>query len=193
MELHLRKARALEQKIQNHLDTTRINTTSVVRVQGTLEEAIKGLDEARELALKEFPVRGELLKLRFRIRREIEKKNESTGINELINAVVLNEALVKDIQTNPVSARAEGVHFEDHFNHQVAQFKAPVDQYSRTKSLSYGSQIFTKADVDAVAAQLRTLSKEKESLQDKIGEKNIVGKVTLTEDEVKLLESVGLV
>lgn len=191
MELNLRKARALEAKIQSYLDTTDVLTTASVRVKGTIEEAIKTLEERRKVVLADLPVRDELLHLRYEIRREIEVKNESTGINELINKVVLIDALLKQAAI-PLQARQEGIDFEDNFNYQVAQFNAPVtDRYDR-RSLTYSSHVCTKEDIEAIQKKVKNLKKEKELLQDKIGEKNIVGKVTLTDSAVKLLESVGL-
>lgn len=193
MELNLRKARALEAKIQNHLDGAKVNTTTTIRVQGTFEEAIANREEARKVFLAEFPVREELLRIRYAIRRGIEEKNESLGINALINQVVLIDAKVKDMQQNSINPGVEGLQFEDQFKYAVAQFNAPADAYNRNKTLSYGMPVCKKEDSEAVILRNRALAKQKESLQDKIGEKNIIGKVTLAVDEVKLLESLGLV
>ena len=192
MELNLRKARKLEAAIQEHLDSSRVSATATVRVLGSIEDAKASMKAAREEALKSLPVREELLRLRYSIRRQIEMANEATGINKLMNEKVLTDALSKDLQNSGVVAGHDDLTFQDTFESQVALYKAPADQYNRHKSTTFHVNSYTKADADVVAKARLEHKKRIEAIEDQIGEKNIIGKVTLTDGDLKLLESVGL-
>ncbi|MDD3412515.1 MAG: hypothetical protein PHY47_00780 [Lachnospiraceae bacterium] len=190
MELNLRKARKLEAKIQQHLDSTRVETNAIIRVLGTLEEAQAAVKKVREESLAKLPEREQLLRLRYQIRRDIEVQNEAIGINKLINEKVLLSALSRaEIVTH---AGPEGLEFEDQFNTQKMLYSSPVDSYGRAKSTTYNSHVFTQEDVDAASAKKLEYKRQIEAIEDKLGELNIIGKVKLSDDSVKLLQSVGL-
>jgi hypothetical protein len=190
MELNLRKARKLEAEIQQLLDSTHVEETALVRVLGTLEEAKAGVVATREASLAKLPAREFLLRLRYSIRREIEKQNEAIGINELINEKVLVAALSRaEFIQHP---GPEGLEFEDNFNMQVNIYNGPSDGYSRTKVTSYATRVFTKADVEAAQAKKLEYKRQTKKIEDRLGELNIIGKVKLTDDQVKLLQAAGL-
>jgi hypothetical protein len=191
MQLNLRKARKLEAEIQQHLDSTRVDETALIRVLGTLDEAKENVKVTRQASLDKLPKREELLRLRYLIRREIEKKNEEIGINELINQKVLVGALSRAEFIN--HAGPEGLEFEDQFNMNVQSYQvSPGDRYS-TRSTQYAVRVFSKADIAACEAKKLEYKREIKKIEDRLGELNIVGKVTLSDDAVKLLQSVGLV
>lgn len=193
MELNLRKARKLEGKIQSHLDESRITAHASIRVLGTIDEAKAAQAEARKEALAKLPEREALLKARYDIRRQIEIKNESIGINKLINEKVLLDKLVQDQTANSFVPGPEGLAFDDQFNLQLAQYNAPTDSYNRHKQSAFMVNALAKADTEAFVVKRLGYKKAIELIEDQIGEKNIVGKVTLTEDTVKLLQSSGLI
>lgn len=189
MELNLRKARKLEAEIQQHLDSTRVDTTAVVRVLGTLEEGKEAQKKAREESLSKLPVRETLLRLRYKIRRDIEIQNEKTGINALINEKVLIGSLSRAEFIS--HAGPEGLQFDDEFNTQKMLYSTP-DAYNRSRSTSYAVHIFTQKDVEDANAKKLEYKRQVKVIEDKLGELNIVGKVKLADDDVKLLQSVGL-
>lgn len=193
MELNLRKTRKLESAIQTHLDSTRVDTTAVVRILGTLEEGKASVEAQRKASLAKLPERETLLRLRYKLRREIEKKNEELGINELIGQKVLLNNLSKAEFIS--SAGPEGLEFDDQFAMQKKSYETPsTSSYGHSnKSTSYAVLIFTKADVAECEAKKLEYKRQIAKIEDRLGELNIVGKVKLSEDEVKLLQSHGLV
>lgn len=194
MELNLRKARKLESDIQSHLESTRPgNATAAVRVLGTLDDAKANLEKSRQELLAKLPVREQLIEVRYGIRRQIEEANEKLGINALINQKVLLDSKSKDVSMYPTACGPNGLELEDTFNHQVAMYNAPTDTYSRNKSISFALNSLKEEDVAAFAAQKLKFKKQIQAIEDTLGEKNIIGKVKLSEDAVKLLESSGLI
>ena len=190
MELNLRKARKLEAQIQQYLDTTRVQDNATIRILGTIEDARAVVAAAREEALSKLPQREQFLRLRYAIRRDIEIQNEKLGINALINEKVLIGALSRSEFIS--HAGPEGLEFDDQFQLHVNTFNAPTDTYGRSKATSYLTRVFTQKDVEAAEAKKLVYKRQVAEIEDKLGELNIIGKVKLTDDSVKLLQSVGL-
>lgn len=92
MQLNLRKARKLEQKIQKHIDAQNFNSHSEVRIKGTVEQALRQIDVDKKIFLQDLQQLNALLELRFNIRTRIGTANTSLGINTLMGSKELLEA-----------------------------------------------------------------------------------------------------
>ena len=97
MEISLKKARKIETAINTFVEENDFKLEATVRVLGTLDEAKEAVANTKSGIFSSLRLREELLKIRFDMRRQIEKSNEESGINALINKKVLNEKIILEL------------------------------------------------------------------------------------------------
>lgn len=199
MDLNLRKARKLEQKIQKHLDAQRFTVHSEVRVKGTVEQAQRQIDVDKKIFLDDLQQANALLELRFNIRARIAQANTNLGINDLMNRKELLEAksrLLSKATSNPGLGRELQATPSEQALDDVLKARAGILDRSTSEygiSATTAVSIFTEADIETFEQQGRTVSQQTEDIEDDLSQKNIGGKVSLTTEEVALLKAVGLV
>jgi len=97
VEISLKKARKIETAINTFVEENDFKLEATVRVLGTLDEAKEAVANTKSGIFSSLRLREELLKIRFDMRRQIEKSNEESGINALINKKVLNEKIILEL------------------------------------------------------------------------------------------------
>jgi hypothetical protein len=184
MELNLKKARKLEANIQKHLDKG-FDTTVKIRVNDTVEEAKNTLAKANKAKAQELLDRIKLLEIRYDIRRQIEAKNEVSGINLLLNEKVLVEKEI--VEYSSISGGAPNdKELEDEMKLALETMKNP-NSYGAKSSISV--QVFDQSFEDALQDEIHAKRKSIESIEDRISEKNLTNKIKLDSVKIKLLQT----
>lgn len=184
MELNLKKARKLEASIQKHLDKG-FDTTVKIRINDTLDEARKTLNEAAQAKSKELIDRIKLLNARYDIRRQIEAKNESSGINSLLNEKVLIEKEISEYGS--ITGGAPNVkELEDEMKLGLEQMKNP-NSYGAKSTIMV--QVFDQNFETAMQDEVHGKRKLIETIEDKIVEKNLTNKIKLNAGTIELLRT----
>ena len=198
MQLNLRKARKLEQKIQKYIDAQNFNSHSEVRIKGTVEQALRQIDVDKKIFLQDLQQLNALLELRFNIRNRISQANTTLGIVGLMNTKELLEAkrklLVKST-SNPglgrqLATTPDEASLDDLLKARAGVLDRSTSEYGIAATISV--PVFSQSDVDAFEQQGRAIMQAQEDIEDQLSQKNIGGTVSLTTDEVTLLKTVGL-
>lgn len=84
MQITLRAARKLEDKIKKFLKESSLEIKSKISITKNVQETLDVLDRCQEKLMVEVSNRLRLLELRFKIRDLISKANHDSGINSLV-------------------------------------------------------------------------------------------------------------
>jgi hypothetical protein len=186
VEISLKKARKIETTINTFLEENDFKLEATVRVLGTLDEAKDSVANTKSEIFSSLKLREELLKIRFDMRRQIEKSNEESGINALINKKVLNEKTIleldKLINHNKVFDEKE---LDDVLK---SQSKIDYDKYSFRVKTTFEFPVFQKEDLASFKDKKISIKKDIEKIEDELSFLNLNTKIILSEDVTKLLE-----
>lgn len=198
MELNLRKARKLESKIQKFLEEKGLECTAEVRSLSSLDEAKSNLESKKSDFLKNLVDRENLLKTRYTIRKKIESKNEESGVNSLINMLILTKKLIEDLEKIPKDSLSSDQELSDLLKaHSLAFQNGNLEKssfYSRNPKIktSFDVSFLTPQDIENLNTRKIKYRKSIEDIEEKINLLNISQKIELPEDMVKLLEALKL-
>ena len=184
MELSLKKARKLETSIQKHLDKG-FDTSAKIRVNDSLEEAKKALAKANKAKAQELLDRVQLLNVRYDIRRQIEAKNETSGINSLLNEKVLIEKEISEYGSI-TGVSPDDKELDDELKMAAELMKNP-SAYGAKSTITV--QVFDQKFQDALEDEIHGKRKQIEVIEDKIAEKNLTNKIKLDAVKTKLLQT----
>jgi hypothetical protein len=186
VEISLKKARKIETASNTFVEENDFKLEATVRVLGTLDEAKEAVANTKSEIFSSLRLREELLKIRFDMRRQIEKSNEESGINALINKKVLNEKIIleldKLINHNKVFDEKE---LDDVLK---AQSKIDYDKYSFRVKTTFEFPVFQKEDLASFKDKKISIKKDIEKIEDELSFLNLNTKIILSEDVTKLLE-----
>lgn len=188
MELNLRKARKLEVKLRNVIETASPTSSARVRALGTPAERAEALAQARKEFLNQNDLLLRLIGARFAIRKAIAKANAETGINDLMNRREELQAILSKSQAGVEQLNVNEV--ED-----MAQArKATLERGDRIgeAAVSMILAVATKEDVEAFKKADEVTRKRLEGIEDELAQKNVGVKITLDQETQSLLQTVGL-
>lgn len=191
MEINLRKARKLEAKINSlAAKQAALEFNLSILASSTDEEAINELVAAKARLTEQIQNSLALTKVRYAIRRKIEQANEAVGVNQLMNDREQIQSKLAYYNT------IEGL--------ETCSQREMLDLLAaKRKSLEKGNDNFygkvnvsvntlSKEEKEALESQAVSLRRELEEIEEQLIQKNVGAKVTLSEDEVALLQSNGL-
>ncbi len=184
MEMSLKKARKLEANIQKHLDKG-FDTTVKIRANDTLDEAKKVLADAGQAKAKELIDRVKLIEIRYDIRRQIEAKNETSGINSLLNEKVFIEKEISEYGSITGGAPTDK-ELADELQMAVDVMKSP-SVYGTKSNITVN--VFDQKFMDVMEDEIHGKRKLIETIEDKIAEKNLTNKIKLDAVKTKLLQT----
>lgn len=191
MEINLRKARKLESKINSvAAKQAALEFNLSILASSSDEEALNELTAAKARLTEQIQNSLSLTGVRYSIRRKIEQANEAVGVNQLMN-------LREQIQSKLAYYNTiEGL--------DTCSTREMLDLLAaKRKSLEKGSdnfygkvnvsvQTLSKEEKEALESQAVGLRRELEEIEEQLIQKNVGAKITLSEDEVALLQSNGL-
>ena len=188
MKITLRKANALQNTIQDHIKTIdvkpSISLNEFQNVEGELALA-RGAVIANDLK------RARLTKALYGIRAQVGKQNVYVGINDL-----LTEAAYIDKRLGHLKGLTESKVVEAH---TVLNGKLEKLRTTDAKNRMYGyndtvdTGVLDNDQMEAYKADMRSLKKEKQRINDKVLELNVRTEIELDADTVALLQAEQLV
>ena len=188
MKITLRKANALQNTIQEHTKTIEVTTSFSLN---EFQDPTKELACAREGVVTNDARRNKLTKALYGIRAKVGRANADSGVADL-----LAEAAYLDKRLGQLKGLTEGKVAEDE---TVVAGKLQKLRESDSKSRIYGysdtvdTGVLTAEQVEGYKAEMRSLKKEKQSINDKVLELNVRTEIELDTDTVALLQAEQLV
>jgi len=188
MKITLRKANALQNAIQDHIKTLDVKTSiSLNEFQNITGE----LALARGAAFENDFKRARLTKALYGIRARVGRANVESGVADL-----LTEAAYVDKRLGHLKGLTESKAVEPE---SVLTGKVEKLRNTDSKNRMYGyndtvdTGVFTPDQIEVYKADMRSLKKEKQSINDKVLELNVRTEVELDADTVALLQAEQLV
>jgi hypothetical protein len=195
MEINLRKARKIESSLVNYLsEELSLDSKASIRSLGNLEQAHESIANKRNELFSFVELRETIFKLIYKIRREIEIKNEEAGINSLINKKVLNLKILEDIQKIDKNETPSSEELQDmlHASSKNLTSSNDADTYFRktpsSPKTSFSVSCLSKDNLDFLADKRASLNKEQQKIDEEISYLNITKTIILTEKDTKILE-----
>lgn len=191
MEINLRKARKLEAKInQAATKQSALEFSLSILASSTDEEAAKKLTSAKSRLQEQIQNSLKLTEVRYSIRRKIEQANEDVGINQLMNRreeIQSKLAFYNTIEGLDTCSQREML---DLLSAKRKSLEKGTDNFYGKVNVTV--QTLSEEEKNALTGQAVSLRRELEDIEEQLIQKNVGAKVTLSEDEVALLQSNGL-
>ncbi len=193
MDLNLRKARKLEDKIAKFIDKISLKTTTEVRIKSSIEDA-KALIDAEAKVFSDQLINLALLnKARYSLRNKIAQANTGTGITSLMT---LREELIAE-QTIITQLSIGGVSPTD-------SELADILEANRIKlekggngfgepSVNVGVNVVSKHQKEGIKKSKEDNTRKLEDIEDQLAQKNLGAKITLSNEELALLQANNLI
>lgn len=191
MEINLRKSRKLEAKINTYVEAMDLKTAIKVRALASTEERAAALASARINYLGDLGIQRALIKARFQIRGQISTANQNVGINALIGKREEITALLS--KSNAGVDTLDVAELEDLASTKAKSLSNGGDSRAYGEStVTITVPVSTNEDLKAFKSLASDLKKELEDIEDQLSQKNLGATITLDNDTVALLQSVGL-
>jgi hypothetical protein len=189
MNISLRKANAIQNRIQDLLKDIRIDLTVEIN---EFEDATTVIQKANNLLFANDARRQRLLLALYNIRGLVGTANASSGIDiALTKSAFLDRRIAQltDIVNTQPMKPVEVV------RKQVEKLKQEVVDsrsiYGRKDTVS--TSVVAESQVEQARKEILNLKKQKQQLNDQVLELNVKTEVPLSEDVVKTLTDEGLV
>lgn len=188
MKITLRKANALQNTIQDHIKTLEIKTSISLNEFQNIEGE---LSVARGAVITNDVTRARLTKALYGIRAKVGRANVESGVSDL-----LAEAAYVDKRLGHLKGLTESKAAES-----AIVLSGKVEKLRNTESKNriygYGDTVDTGVlsldQIEGYKADMRSLKKEKQSINDKVLELNVRTEIELDADTVALLKAEQLV
>lgn len=191
MEINLRKARKIEAKIsQVAAKQAALEFNLSILASSTDEEAVNELVSAKARLTEQIQNSLTLTEARYSIRRKIEQANEGVGINELMNRreqIQSKLAYYNTIEGLETCSQREML---DLLSAKRKAIEKGNDNFYGKVHISV--QTLSDDEKSALSGQAVNLRRELEDIEEQLIQKNVGAKITLSAEEVALLQSNGL-
>ena len=188
MKITLRKANALQNTIQEHIKSIEVKTSIALN---EFQNAEGEVAVARGAVVVNDLIRAKLTKALYAIRAKVGRANVESGVSDLLTDAAYIDKRIGHLKGLTESKVAEsGV---------VLEGKLDKLRNSDAKSRIYGYQdtvdtgVLTADQIEGYKADMRSLKKEKQSINDKVLELNVRTEIELDADTVALLQTEQLV
>jgi hypothetical protein len=190
MDLNLRKARKLEAKIQKAADALSLSQAIKVRALASPEERALALSKARDEYNAALKNQKELIMARFSIRDAIADANARSGINSLMAQRELVQALLAKSTAGVDSL--DLAEAEDRANAKKKSLEGGENNSYGETSVTITLPVSSKEDVESFKKSDQALKKQLEDIEDELSQKNLGSAITLSDENVSLLQVNGL-
>ena len=188
MNITLRKANALQTAIQDHIKT--IDVTLSVSLN-EFQAATTVIETARATAVANDARRTALTKALYAVRAKVGFANATNGVSDLLtNAAYVDKRLshLKGLTESKVVEEAEVI---------FGKLEKLRTQDKNSRMYGYNDTVdtgvLTAEQIEGYKAEIRSLKKEKQSINDKVLELNVRTEIVLDADTVTLLQAEQLV
>lgn len=181
MKINLRKANAIQLAINEALKSLSFESTVSVNEFQNPETMI---DTVKDRFTTNIMRRTKLLDSLYRIRKAVSSANDGLGINNLLADVARCE---KEIVFYSAHAKSSTRIAPNEMFGKLDKIKnQPADRaYYSDKEVT--SSVFSAENIEIFRTLVTNAKKQKQQLQDELLELNISTKITLTDDDVKVL------
>jgi len=188
MKLTLRKANALQNSIQEHIKTIEVSTSFSLN---EFQDPAKELACAREGVVANDARRNKLTKALYAIRAQVGRANSEAGVADL-----LADAAYIDKRLGHLKGLTEGKVAED-LSVVEGKLKKISEQESKSRIYGYGDTVdtgvLTAEQIESYKAEMRSLKKEKQSINDRVLELNVRTEIELGAGTLEILQAEQLV
>lgn len=192
MKLTLRKASALQNAIQEAVKNIDVKVKTELN---EFENAEQALVSANERAIQNDQRRETLTEVLYFIRAQVGQANATNGINERLARCAFIDKRIGQLQ-GLVSADA----LQDSLvvlNGKLDKIRNDKSEHRRSAIYGYNDTVstgvFDQSQIDGFKAQIQTLKKEKQKLNDEVLELNVRTEIALSNETVAILAQEGLV
>jgi hypothetical protein len=193
MQVNLRKANAIQSEIRKAI--TGVKTDVNVSVTEYTVSIVDALQKAENDFLAAVKRKDELNTALFDIRAAVGRANAQAGIGDLLAEV---ERIDGKLSTVGVVANAQVAKSFDEILARVEKFKT-ANAGDNSRLALYGDRyntvetsVVTQAVIDTFKAEVKTLKRAKQDLQDKLLNLNVGTTITLSADTVRVLKEEGI-
>ena len=188
MKITLRKANALQNSIQDHLKT--IDTKVSVSLN-EFQDPTGVVSVARGELVANDMRRGSLTRALYRIRAQVGRANVEAGVSDLLaDAAYIDKRLahLKGLaESEATEATAVLVGKLDKIRNDKSERRA----YGYNDSVATG--VLTTDQIEGIKGDMRSLKKQKQSINDKVLELNVRTEIELDADTLEVLTKEQLV
>lgn len=188
MKITLRKANALQNAIQDHIKTLDVKTSISLNEFQNIEGE---LALARGAAFENDLRRARLTKVLYDIRARVGRANVESGVSDLLTGAAYIDKRLGHLKGLTESKVSEP--------NAVLAGKVEKLRNTDAKNRMYGyndtvdTGVFTPDQIEGYKADMRSLKKEKQSINDKVLELNVRTEIELDADTVEVLTKEQLV
>lgn len=194
MQINLRKANAIQNEIKRVINSIVLETQ--ISVNEFTPSISDKLNEARQKLEDDRNRKAGLVESLYEIRRKVGVANATSGINELLTAIELIDARAA-IENNVVLASPMLDRQELNARVEKAKITPTEDRLALRSSIYRDANIVTgvlqKIDIDVSKLLVKTLKREKQSIQDNLLQLNVNTLIELSESTVSVLKEEGII
>ena len=188
MKITLRKANALQNTIQDHIKSLEIKTTISLNEFQHIEGE---LNVARGAVVTNDVKRAQLTKAFYDIRARVGRANVESGVSDLLAQAAYVDKRLGHLKGLTESAAAEPMAVLEGKVEKLRGTEAKNRMYGYNDTVTTG--VFSPDQIEAYKADMRSLKKEKQSINDKVLELNVRTEIELDANTVALLQAEQLV
>lgn len=188
--INLRKANALQSEIRKAISSSGVSDTVSITeyttdIAGGVEKAMDdfAIDVTRKVALNTAL---------FNIRKSVAQANANMGISDILADVELIDATMavySNIATKQVAKTL------DEINARIEKMKTTPTNESRIYGDRYNTvetSVVEQSTIDAAKAKVKELKREKQTLQDKLLTLNVTTVINISDVDVMVLKTEGI-
>ena len=188
MKITLRKANALQNSIQDHLKT--IDTKVSVSLN-EFQDPEGVVAVARGELVANDMRRGSLTRALYRIRALVGKQNVYVGISDLLADAAYIDKRLGSLKALAESEPTEAITVLVGKLDKVRNDKSERRMYGYNDNVNTG--VLTTDQIEGIKGDMRSLKKQKQSINDKVLELNVRTEIELDADTVEVLTKEQLV
>jgi hypothetical protein len=188
MKITLRKANALQNTIQDHIKTIDVKTSISLNEFQTVEGEIA---VARGALVESDLRRAKLTKVLYGIRARVGRANVESGVSDLLAEAAFVDKRLGHLKGLTESKAAESYVVLNGKLEKLRNTDAKNRMYGYNDNVDTG--VLDNVQIEAYKADMRSLKKEKQSINDRVLELNVRTEIELDADTVALLQAEQLV
>lgn len=188
MQLTLRKANALQNSILDHVKTIGVNATITLN---EFQNPEMELESARQTLIVNDNRRAKLQKALYEIRAQVGRANTQSGVADLLAQAAYIDKRLGQLKSLTEVDEAESLDVVKGKLRKMSESDAKSRIYGYNESITTG--VLTADQVSSFKAEILTLKKEKQSINDRVLELNVRIEIVLQDDTVALLKAEGLI
>ena len=192
MKVTLRKAAVFQSAVSNLIDEVTVRPTVSVNDEVSVEEELTTANDEFRNDLRRI---RDLVKVKFSLRKKIGLENHTSGVSALLTEEREISELMHELE--------RVVDRTDNRYYSAEQIQAKFDKHNQKAALSGSSymsrsitvetDLLKKEEVIALRKEILALKRARQATNDRVLEINVSTRITLSDDEVKLLTDEGLI